>query len=60
MSDPFQNGASRCCPRCEEEAYTTLFQGSDRLYRTTDLSFYVVECRRCGLIRLDPMPAAAE
>lgn len=60
MSDPFQNGASRCCPRCEEEAYTTLFQGSDRLYRTTDLSFYVVECRRCGLIRLDPMPAVSE
>jgi SAM-dependent methyltransferase len=33
---------------------------TDRLYRTTDRLFYVVECERCRLIRLDPRPTPGE
>lgn len=38
----------------------TLFSGTDRLYNTTDKIFYVVECDRCRLIRLDPQPTPSE
>ncbi|MBY0502383.1 MAG: class I SAM-dependent methyltransferase [Bryobacteraceae bacterium] len=48
------------CPACEESCVRTLFSGSDRLYRTTTKTFYVVECVRCRLIRLDPQPTPAE
>ena len=48
------------CPRCRTESFTTLFQGSDRLYGTTNRTFRVIECVSCGLIRLDPAPSAAE
>lgn len=33
---------------------------ADRLYRTTDKVFEVVECRECRLIRLDPQPSPSE
>jgi SAM-dependent methyltransferase len=33
-----------------------LLRGTDRLYHTTTDSFYVVECKRCHLIRLFPQP----
>lgn len=48
------------CPRCGCELYLTLFRGTDRLYRTTQDRFNLVECAGCGLIRLDPMPTPAE
>ncbi|MCB1020952.1 MAG: class I SAM-dependent methyltransferase [Acidobacteria bacterium] len=48
------------CPRCDSEVYTTLFRGTDRLYGTTNRMFNVVECSNCALLRLDPMPSAAE
>ena len=48
------------CPRCGSEAYLTLFFGRDRLYRTTDRRFRVVECGSCGMIRLRPLPTPAE
>jgi SAM-dependent methyltransferase len=38
----------------------TLFSGSDRLYRTTDKVFLIVECRNCRLIRLYPQPSPIE
>jgi len=38
----------------------TLFDATDRLYQTTQKNFRVVECAGCGLIRLDPWPAAEE
>jgi SAM-dependent methyltransferase len=37
-----------------------LFTATDRLYRTTRRRFQVVACTACGLLRLDPPPAAAE
>ena len=43
------------CPR-----FTVLFQGSDRLYRTTSRQFSVVRCDECGLQRLDPVPQPEE
>jgi len=51
---------SQTCPRCQSELYLTLFRASDRLYRTTDRRFNVVECADCALMRLDPMPDAEE
>ncbi len=48
------------CPGCGDLEVRTLFRASDRLYRTTDKSFLVVECKRCRLIRLDPRPSPQE
>lgn len=48
---------AQACPRCHSESYLTLFRASDRLYRTTDQRFNVVECANCALMRLDPMPS---
>jgi len=38
----------------------TLFSAGDRLYRTTDKTFLIVECRNCRLIRLYPQPSPRE
>jgi SAM-dependent methyltransferase len=38
----------------------TLFSGTDRLYRTTNKQFEIVECRNCRLIRLYPLPSPME
>ncbi len=38
----------------------TLFSGTDRLYRTTDKVFLIVECGNCRLIRLYPQPTPIE
>ena len=48
------------CPVCGSERTARLFTGSDRLYRTTAKEFAVVECRECGLARLDPQPDPEE
>lgn len=45
---------------CGSTQVRTLFSGTDRLYRTTDKSFLVVECRQCQLLRLYPYPSSAE
>jgi SAM-dependent methyltransferase len=37
-----------------------LFQTTDRLYRTTEKVFTLVECMQCKLIRLSPAPTPAE
>jgi SAM-dependent methyltransferase len=51
-----QTAASRPCPACDEPGFRTLFQAGDRLYQTTAERFRIVQCTRCGLIRLDPWP----
>ena len=53
-------GAGGTCPRCAGDAYLTLFQAEDRLGSANGRRFHIVECSRCALIRLDPMPSAAE
>ena len=55
-----RNGASGACPRCESDAYLTLFQAPDRFDTAKGRRFHVIECSRCALIRLDPMPDAEE
>ncbi len=37
-----------------------MFHATDRLYRTTDESFLVIECGACRLLRLFPWPSPAE
>ncbi len=37
-----------------------MFRATDRLYHTTDKTFYIVECKNCRLIRLDPRPTIEE
>lgn len=48
------------CVACGTREVTTLFHATDRLYRTTDKSFLLVECQRCKLIRLYPKPNPEE
>ncbi len=48
------------CPRCCSEQFGVLFTGSDRLYATTTRQFQLVECTRCGLLRLHPQPSPGE
>lgn len=38
----------------------TLVRGADRLYRTTNETFYIVQCNKCGLMRLYPWPSPAD
>ena len=60
ISPPLAAIDRQACPRCEGETYLTLFRTSDRLYRTTERNFQLVECSHCGLVRLHPMPSPAE
>ncbi len=48
------------CPGCGDPGVRTLFRARDRLYRTTDKNFLVVECKNCRLIRLEPRPTLQE
>jgi len=48
------------CPACGGTESRTLFTGTDRLYHTTTRVFSIIECRRCRLMRLSPMPDPAE
>jgi len=52
--------AENACGACGSREMLTLFHGTDRLYRTTEKSFLVVECQRCRLIRLYPKPTPEE
>lgn len=61
MIDPTPDVASdNSCGACGAAEMRTLFHATDRLYRTTDKSFLVVECSRCRLIRLYPKPRPEE
>ena len=46
------------CPACSDPAYQVLFEATDRLYRSTKKKFRIVECTRCGLMRLAHRPGA--
>ncbi len=48
------------CPLCHGKGSRLLFMAMDRLYRTTDRKFRIVECIGCGLIRLSPQPRPDE
>ncbi|MBI4875076.1 MAG: class I SAM-dependent methyltransferase [Acidobacteria bacterium] len=48
------------CPACESTVAQVLCESADRLYRTTNKLFRVVECGECRLLRLDPCPPPAE
>jgi len=48
------------CILCGSTGGKVLFRATDRLYRTTQKTFELVECRGCGLIRLSPRPTPAE
>ena len=48
------------CLLCGGERWAPLFEGTDRLYRTTARRFAVVRCQECGLARLDPQPGPEE
>ena len=51
---------SDTCPSCGSPESKSLFSATDRLYGTTDKSFVVVECTKCGLMRLYPWPTPEE
>ena len=48
------------CLVCGSAGASPVFQGSDRLYHTTEKNFSVVRCSSCGLLRLDPVPPPEE
>src|SRR5437867_4847213 len=48
------------CPICGNPDFQALFEATDRLYRTTDRKFQIVECKQCRLIRLFPQPSPDE
>ncbi len=48
------------CTACHSPESRVRFTATDRLFHTTPKRFQVVECAGCGLLRLDPPPAARE
>ena len=60
VPEPASAGAIAPCPACDSPESRLLFQGTDRLYLTTERIFQVVECSRCRLIRLSPFPSPIE
>ena len=48
------------CDFCGERDYTTVTRQTDILHRTTDETFTIVSCNRCGLNYLNPRPARDE
>ncbi len=51
---------AEACPLCGRREAEFRYRQSDRLYRTTNKEFQIVECAGCGLLRLEPQPAPAE
>ncbi len=46
------------CAICGEQGFAhVLYRATDRLYGTTTQIFSVIECRHCGMARLDPRPS---
>ena len=48
------------CPNCGVRMFSFRYAMSDRLHGTTHEQFKIVECRGCGLYRLEPQPDPAE
>jgi SAM-dependent methyltransferase len=55
-----QTPSGESCPACGSRQRRTLFRAGDRLYRTTDKTFEIVECLGCRLLRLFPWPSEEE
>ncbi|MBL8209310.1 MAG: class I SAM-dependent methyltransferase [Bryobacterales bacterium] len=55
-----ESSSQENCPACGTVEMRTVLHGSDRLYHTTDKDFLVVQCAKCGLMRLYPWPSPAE
>lgn len=58
--EDFVGPSSSACPACGATPFIKLFSATDRLYRTTERMFNIVECQKCRLIRLDPQPTPFE
>ncbi len=48
------------CTACGSRESRVRFATTDRLYRTTEKTFQIVECLGCGLLRLSPQPLPLE
>jgi SAM-dependent methyltransferase len=48
------------CTLCGSRESRVRFSTGDRLYRTTEKVFQIVQCGHCGLLRLSPRPAHDE
>jgi len=48
------------CTACGGQESRVRFPVTDRLYVTTRKTFHIVECLRCGLLRLSPPPSPQE
>jgi SAM-dependent methyltransferase len=59
-TDSLETDERQACPACGCTLFVPLFSATDRLYRTTERVFQIVECRRCRLIRLFPRPENSE
>lgn len=58
-ASPLRLVRGRCC-LCDTEEADPVAVGEDFEYRTCPDSFLAMRCRSCGLIYLDPRPAATE
>ena len=48
------------CPMCGVYLINSKHFLQDRLYKTSEETFNIMECRGCGLMRLDPRPDEAD
>jgi 2-polyprenyl-3-methyl-5-hydroxy-6-metoxy-1,4-benzoquinol methylase len=59
-AQPPAAAAEKGCTACGGQESRVRFPVTDRLYGTTRKTFHIVECRRCGLLRLSPQPSPQE
>ncbi len=48
------------CNLCGSKNGSLILEGRDLVYRSTDKSFRIVQCKNCGLVYLSPRPEAHE
>lgn len=48
------------CPYCDNDEYSIAAKGKDFECNVSDQEFTIVRCNNCGLLRLNPRPAAEE
>lgn len=48
------------CVACGAADYRVMLETTDKLYRTTAKPFRILECAKCKLLRLDPVPDPQE
>ena len=59
-TQPRRDLAVQGCVACGSVESRIQFRTTDLLYRTTEKTFAIVECGRCGLLRLCPQPSPEE